>query len=205
MTTGPAPWSMTGDDVRNGRRNWIRREQSPVTCREYLRLLAEDRDFAGWYTDTLAACPFGAGFWEHPALTSRNVDAPAEFVLLDAPALAGVPPDPRPFKNVFKSPDSAAPVLFPSLGKDAFLIAPGPGVGLQAGPHLLTFLRQASRDQVLRFWSLVGRAVLERLSETPLWLSTSGLGVSWLHVRLDSIPKYYQYGPYRTAAVLGEC
>mmetsp|Transcript_9405 Transcript_9405/g.21189 ORF Transcript_9405/g.21189 Transcript_9405/m.21189 type:complete len:541 (+) Transcript_9405:444-2066(+) len=27
----------------------------------------------------------------------------------------------------------------------------------------------------------------------PVWLSTSGMGVPWLHVRLDSSPKYYTY------------
>jgi len=30
------------------------------------------------------------------------------------------------------------------------------------------------------------------------WLSTSGLGVGWLHVRLDSRPKYYTYEPYKS-------
>jgi hypothetical protein len=42
-----------------------------------------------------------------------------------------------------------------------------------------------------------GAAVAARLSARPLWLSTSGLGVAWLHVRLDSRPKYYSYAPYR--------
>ena len=33
-------------------------------------------------------------------------------------------------------------------------------------------------------------------SDRRLWISTSGLGVSWLHIRLDSIPKYYNYKEY---------
>jgi len=41
------------------------------------------------------------------------------------------------------------------------------------------------------------RAITARLSDRPLWVSTSGLGVAWLHVRLDARPKYYQYTPYR--------
>ena len=36
------------------------------------------------------------------------------------------------------------------------------------------------------------------LSDQPLWVSTCGLGVYWLHVRLDSFPKYYRYAPYQT-------
>ena len=42
--------------------------------------------------------------------------------------------------------------------------------------------------------------MLDRLHRSPeetTWLSTSGLGVYWLHVRLDSYPKYYTYRPYK--------
>jgi hypothetical protein len=35
------------------------------------------------------------------------------------------------------------------------------------------------------------------MGEEPRWLSTSGLGVFWLHVRLDQRPKYYAHTPYR--------
>jgi|TARA_B110000114_G_scaffold61516_1_gene65428 hypothetical protein len=31
----------------------------------------------------------------------------------------------------------------------------------------------------------------------PVWVSTNGGGVSWLHIRLDAKPKYYQYEPYK--------
>jgi hypothetical protein len=30
-----------------------------------------------------------------------------------------------------------------------------------------------------------------------IWISTIELGVSWLHVRIDSTPKYYHYTPYK--------
>ena len=45
----------------------------------------------------------------------------------------------------------------------------------------------------------VGGAVQRRLGTKPVWLSTAGAGVSWLHVRLDDRPKYYGYAPYRQA------
>jgi hypothetical protein len=35
------------------------------------------------------------------------------------------------------------------------------------------------------------------VSDERRWLSTSGLGVSWLHMRLDSTPKYYNWQPYK--------
>jgi hypothetical protein len=37
----------------------------------------------------------------------------------------------------------------------------------------------------------------ERVGSKVVWLSTAGAGVSWLHVRLDDRPKYYQFEPYR--------
>jgi hypothetical protein len=44
------------------------------------------------------------------------------------------------------------------------------------------------------------RRALRRTGE-PVWLSTNGDGVSWLHVRIDERPKYYTHGPYRTFRV----
>lgn len=49
------------------------------------------------------------------------------------------------------------------------------------------------RHDVLR---VLGDAVHEKISDAPLWVSTNGAGVAWLHVRLDSTPKYYSYRPY---------
>ena len=30
-------------------------------------------------------------------------------------------------------------------------------------------------------------------NDRSVWLSTSGMGVSWLHVRIDQVPKYYTF------------
>ena len=67
----------------------------------------------------------------------------------------------------------------------------------QAYPHLATFIRAASADHKHALLSAIGSALVRRISDTPVWLSTAGLGVAWLHVRLDSRPKYYKYLPYR--------
>ncbi len=170
-----------------------------MSFRDLLTGLESDDSFARWYTALLADCPFGACFWEHPPLTALQIDRPAEFVLIDAPSLAGVTANPRPFSEYFAAPNTESTASFSSLGGDATLIAPGPGIGTVAGAHLLTFVRQAPAKNVAELWRLVGASVREELSERPLWLSTSGLGVYWLHVRLDSVPKYYQYNPYRSA------
>ena len=74
------------------------------------------------------------------------------------------------------------------------------GVGKECGAHIASFVRGASRDQVHALFEEVGVAVEERLQEvSPLWVSTSGMGVFWVHVRLDTRPKYYTYVPYKSA------
>lgn len=166
--------------------------------REAMEALADDAKFRGTLTGTLRNSPFDAFFWETPPVLAGNFDRPFEFVLVNGPTLATLAPDPRPFSDHFARRDPSETVLtFPNLGGDAFLVVPAPIAGDSAYPHLAAFLRQAPAEQVDEFWRLAGASMLERISDRPTWLSTAGLGVSWLHLRLDSRPKYYRHGPYR--------
>lgn len=149
------------------------------------------------FIQLLADTPFQAFFWEMPPLTQTMLVKEFECVFVDSPALAGVRPNAKAFSDYFKSAGVGAAVAgFPSLGRDAYLVAPCPQGESKFYPHLAAFSRAAPATQQQAFWQYTGVAVKERLSDQPLWLSTSGLGVYWLHVRLDSIPKYYTYEPY---------
>ena len=90
---------------------------------------------------------------------------------------------------------------FDSLGGDAVLVAP-----CERGPrtqyaHLGAFVREASAPQQAALWKAVGhalkRALANRGDSVATWLSTEGSGVPWLHIRLDSRPKYYHHAAYR--------
>ena len=62
--------------------------------------------------------------------------------------------------------------------------------------------RTGSDPQMHDFWIEVGRQMEARLAEKPsekIWMSTCGTGIYWLHLRLDSKPKYYTYTTYREA------
>ena len=67
----------------------------------------------------------------------------------------------------------------------------------EAYGHLASFLREAPPAQVCALWEQVGRAVRESIGSEPCWVSTAGMGVAWLHVRIDSWPKYYRHDPYK--------
>lgn len=57
-----------------------------------------------------------------------------------------------------------------------------------------TKINKKNKNQTLK-----QKGTLEDEQQAPavVWLSTCGTGVAWLHIRLDSRPKYYTYTPYK--------
>lgn len=145
-------------------------------------------------TEALAAAPFEAFFWECAPVTP-SLGQRFEFVLVDSPTLARVRADPGPFADQLGGPSEIR--TFPNLGGRSLLIAPGE-FGAD-GAHLARFVRHGPAALVDALWQAVPPAV-ERwfaAGAERLWLSTSGLGVHWLHLRLDPRPKYYTWAPFR--------
>ena len=162
---------------------------------EYWRI---DRDFAGFFSGQLAASPFSAFLWETPPITRASIQRPFECVLVDSAHLARAAPDTTAFAEHFEAASGRTMVSFDNLGGDARLIAPCPLEPVSACTHLAAFLRQAPAEATQQLWQAVSAAVTETLGDEPLWISTCGLGVYWLHVRLDSFPKYYRYAPFQS-------
>ena len=168
-----------------------------LTFRSLFGLLQDDAEYANWYTALLNRLPFNAYFWEHPPLTQSSIDDEAEFVVIDAPMLDRMAVNANAFRSYFSGDEV---VTFQNLGGDATLIAPSPGESSASYPHLAAFLRNSTEVKAAELWRSVGQAINDSLSKNPVWLSTSGLGVAWLHIRLDATPKYYQHDPYRRQA-----
>jgi hypothetical protein len=142
----------------------------------------------------------GAYFFECPAITASNVTIDFEFVLIPSSALTKVKADSHAFsKHLAEADLNQSVVSFPNIGGDSLLIVPCPDVKNTCNyAHLADFIRTAPTIQANYLWQKVAEETIKRLSDRQkLWISTSGLGVSWLHIRLDSIPKYYNYEPYQ--------
>ena len=95
-------------------------------------------------------------------------------------------------------------VSFSNLGKDAILIVPCQLARQSPNSytHLANFIRLGNESQIKALWQEVARQMQKRLKDKQgkkIWISTCGLGVFWLHVRLDTSPKYYSYNPYRNS------
>ena len=173
----------------------IWQEGRELTFREVFTLWRDDHPFRSFYNQLIADSPFPAFYWEHPYLTEDRLGGSYEFVLVNSSALALIHSDPAPFNEKFVNNQMA--VRFANLRADAELVVPTPqGGNLEAFTHLANFVRQANINQQAAFWKLVGTTAMELMREDARWLSTSGLGVHWLHVRFDSRPKYYTHRPY---------
>ena len=158
-----------------------------------------DPGFCAIFSKALADVPLDAYFWETPPLDATTIDRPFECVLIAAPMLALRPADSRPFAARFNAADeSTQAIAFANVGGDADLVVPCDRHGGGDYAHLATFLRTAPEDQIREVWHLVAKTAALRLGRGDrCWISSSGLGVAWLHVRLDSSPKYYAHAPYR--------
>ena len=187
------------ENIENNRVTKYRltRHDTPLTYSEVLDLWRHDADFRNFYTQLLTDSPFAAYLWETPALTQNTMTNPFEFVLINSPWFCSRRTDAKAFENYFTNDDDQGIVSFANLSGDATLIVPSPRIDTDAYGHLAAFIQQAPSSQVDALWSMVGTTVKDMIGKTPLWLSTAGGGVAWLHVRLDSYPKYYGYSPYR--------
>ncbi len=166
-----------------------------LNWREVLTLWQNDPDFCRFYLRFLADVPFEAYFWEHPPFTLEMLNRGYEVSFYDSPVLAGKQANSRRFDSFFES--DLPVVSFLNLGGDARLIVPCPRAPEDAFTHLAKFVRTASETQGVALLQLMGETLLSEASNNKIYLSTSGLGVYWLHIRLDERPKYYQSRRYR--------
>lgn len=180
--------------ARSGVERRIIEAGSPLSQAEALQRMAESPALGQLLTRDLVEDPARAFFFECAPMLPGRLEAEFRYVVLPTGAFERRRPDPRSFEGLLPEPINR----FANLSGDAWLVAPSP----QAAPgstHLALFLRTAPEALVETFWTEAALACRDWLEQrrSTLWLSSSGLGVPWLHLRLDRRPKYYTHRPYR--------
>lgn len=156
---------------------------------------------------------YEAVFFECAPVTKESFHSMTfEYVLIPAPSLERIQADMVPFQEHFSACSNKDVISFQNLGKDARLVVPCPISSENPSliedynknnAHLAKFIRYGNKDTIFTLWKTMASAVIDEMndpSRSPdkrLWISTSGLGVYWLHIRLDSVPKYYNYNVYK--------
>ncbi len=184
-----------------------------ISIQEWLTLVSTNSlSAASDLSATIAASPYKSLLFETPGTSwLASSTTPFEFALVDKAALqvfAEGSPDRFAFAEYFnvasRQDEMNSVCSFSNLGGDAFLVSPLPpsdGGNDASYSHLAIFLRNAPRSQVADFWKLAAATYLRVLKEKqPMeksWFSTNGMGVAWLHLRIDNRPKYYSYAPFK--------
>jgi len=176
----------------------ITRDGVLATYSLVLDLWSRDTVFRSYFTTLLANSSFSAYRWETPALTDKTAAQPFEFVLLNSPGFTSRQTDAKTYNDYFTDDDTDNGIVtFANLRGDATLVVPSPRTADHMYGHLAAFVRLAPDSQLDAFWRILGTTVKSQITDIPIWLSTAGGGVTWLHVRLDSRPKYYGYSQYK--------
>lgn len=173
----------------------IKKQDELLSFTQVIQLWQNSAPFRRYFNALLAEVSFESFYWEVAPMTKTKTSLPFEFVVIDSAPLRHVIPDQSAFQEYFVT--DKAVVDFLNLGKDAHLLVPTPIGDASCYAHLAQFVRHAPAAQQNEFWEKVGELYGADLNDQPLWLSTAGLGVSWLHLRLDSKPKYYRYEGYK--------
>lgn len=165
---------------------------------DVITLWKHSHEFRTFYIHLLAQNDFTGFYWEHPPLRESVINRPYECVILNSSSLEKRTLNETAFADFFNTTDLV--VNFDNLGKNARLIVPTPKDDIAFYKHLAKFIRSNKTDQQQALFEKIGDLVLHHLetnSEKTIWLNTAGNGVLWLHIRLDSRPKYYKTQAYR--------
>lgn len=186
---------------RTIRENWgdtiaVIAEGAPLSVREVITGWRNDAAFRDFFIQELAETSYRAFFWEMPPVTGGSLSDVFECAVICSDALAQMQPEDSDFAEHLRS-DAASVVSFRNLGDDAVLIVPRRMSDAACYAHIAAFVRGGPREQQHALFQLLAKEA-DKLVKAGrrFWISTSGLGVPWVHVRLDSVPKYYQYRRY---------
>lgn len=171
-------------------------DERRLTTGEVLEAWYGNEPFRDLFIAELAASPYRAFFWEMPPVSRELLAGPFECAVIGSEAFPNMRANDSDFaEHLIGAVDSVA--SFPNLGGDALLIAPSKLSGADCYAHFAAFLREGPREQQHALFQRLATEAEKFLNAgRRFWMSTSGLGVPWVHVRLDSCPKYYQHRPY---------
>ena len=97
----------------------------------------------------------------------------------------------KSFKEKINASNDTYSTSFPNLSGDTILVVPMPRSGKNYAT-LIDFCENAPKIQQQEFWKRVAMVARKQMKKFgKVWVSTHGLGVPYLHVRISDSPKYY--------------
>lgn len=177
---------------------------SIVHWNEFVYLLIYSYAFRETLITALRNIHFPAFFWEfNPVSPASSEHLQVQFAVIHCKALENVEVESSSFKEHIRQAKERgmSTAVFSNFAGDSELIIPVANTGGEFLSHIASFINHAPDEIIHEFLIKVGERIEQKLSnkmeKSPLWLSTSGLGVYYLHMRIDPRPKYYNYEPFK--------
>lgn len=181
----------------------LKKDDHFLSFAEVFDLWEKEEDFVDFYTESLIQTEYEAFYWEHPALQEEYLEKRYECILQRSRPLERARVNEEAFQEHIHTSQPCADFL--NLGKNARLVVPTKQADTTGYRHLGEFIRTAQASQIKAVFQRVGKAMKQELSaEKMIWLNTAGLGVIWLHIRLDTRPKYYKTKHYKQGDFLSK-
>jgi hypothetical protein len=193
-------WRLIENPVPGGTQFDVAVGERPVAFGDAIASMQEDEGFRTLLLECLRGSGHAGYFWEFPPVALDTLPQPFRFVVIGSRSLAALKASSEAFDGKLRMADETrGNVCFPNLRGDAMLVVPRCLSAPEHYGHLAAFVRQAPVAQQHDLLQLSAATLRQRLSHRPTWMSTHGMGVPWLHVRLDEVPKYYTHRPFKNA------
>lgn len=138
---------------------------------------------------------FESYYFESPNINS--LETPLEFVLTKSNTLHKRNVDFRPYKEYMKrKPRNRYSLSFDNLSGDTRLVIPYHKNSNTEYGHIKDYVTHASDEEINDILFRLKEELSKYKIHKKIFLSTHGDGVAWLHFRIESFPKYYNYKPY---------
>lgn len=184
----------------------------PLTYLQVFQLLSTSVEFCSFFSTVFTKCPLIKGptiYFELRPFAKGHETDPFEMVAISNNRTLNWKGDFDPFKNKITqhSPTQKLAFSFTNTRNDSMLIVP---VGTDNNrnqekySNLLPFLKKGVDAEIRDFWRECGRVGVYRIKHMrdgkKMFLSSTNLVIDWLHLRFDSIPRFYQYAEYKRIA-----
>lgn len=170
----------------------IFKDSKQLKWNEILDLWKHNNAFIDFFVSLLISSNFNNFFWECNSVDLKNLKKKLfECYLIESKHNFGVA-NPSSFKEYLNT--SHTIVSFYNLKKDCLLIVPNYNDNDCKSNYLniYKFIKFAPRSQIHSLFNQISIHINKEIKKNnKIWLNTHGLGVPWLHIRLDFNPKYY--------------
>ena len=168
----------------------------PISFGDAMKLLNMNKSFRSLVAEAFKRVPFKHYMFGFTKINSEaDKRNPFKIFFKNSPEFKNITADPEPFLQYFQDSKKKW-TKFLNIGRDTLLLVPCPP---KAQPNYEYY--KSIGDYVENHSSKDFEEVLKNIGyiasrlKAPMYINTHGFGVHWLHIRIDTKPKYCTWFP----------